>query len=42
MMLCGKSKKDDPRSFGCGTFLKIFFWYKEINFIAQNKIDDKL
>lgn len=19
----------------CGTFLKIFFWYKEINFIAQ-------
>ena len=32
---CGKSKKDDPAVFWLWNFLKIFFWYKEINFIAQ-------
>ena len=32
---CGKSKKDDPSVFWLWNFLKIFFWYKEINFIAQ-------
>ena len=32
---CGKRKKDDPAVFWLWNFLKIFFWYKEINFIAQ-------
>ena len=32
---CGKSKKDGPTVFWLWKFLKIFFWYKEINFIAQ-------
>ena len=32
---CGKNKKDDLAVFWLWNFLKIFFWYKEINFIAQ-------
>ena len=32
---CGKNKKDDLAVFWLWNFLKIFFWYKEITFIAQ-------
>lgn len=34
-LFCGKNKKDDLAVFWLWNFLKIFFWYKEINFIAQ-------
>ena len=32
---CERVRRMIPQSFGCGTFFKKFFWYKEINFIAQ-------